>query len=199
MKQLSSLDAYLQPSEYIDYLNPQIQEVISSFNQDTEMERIKAVFEFVRDKISHSSDIQSNEVTRKASEVLEKQHGICYAKSHLFAAILRGMGIPSGISYQRLTLYDKPENGYCIHALNTVYLKDQDKWIRLDARGDKEGVNAQFSIDEEILAFPIREYYGERDYVTNYYEPHPEIIKTLERYSNCMEMCQVGLPEELSE
>src|SRR5690606_22607198 len=139
MKQLSTLDAYLQPSEYIDYLNPHIQEVISSFNQDAEMERIKAVDEFVRDKISHSSDIKSNEVTRRASEVFEKQHGICYAKSHLFAAILRGMGIPSGISYQRLTLYDKPEDGYCIHALNTVYLKDQDKWIRLDARGDKEG------------------------------------------------------------
>jgi len=57
----------------------------------------------------------------------------------LLAAILRGMDIPAGICYQKLTLYDKPEDGYCIHALNSVYLKDLGKWVRIDARGNKEG------------------------------------------------------------
>jgi len=199
MKHVKSLGAYLQASEYIDYFNHQIQEIILSFNQDKEIDRIKAVFEYVRDKIEHSSDIKNQEVTRRASEVLEKKHGICYAKSHLLAAMLRGMDIPAGICYQRLTLYDKPEDGYCIHALNTVYLKDTGRWIRLDARGNKEGINAQFSTEEEKIAFPIRVEYGERDYLINYDGPHPDIIKTLEENTNCIVMCQIGLPEELNE
>ncbi len=197
MKHEEPISAYLQESEFIDYSNPLIQELIASFNQETELDRIKAVYEFVRDQIDHSFDSKSSEVTRRASEVLEKKHGICYAKSHLLAAILRGMGIPAGICYQRLTLYDKPEDGYCIHALNTIYLSELDKWIRVDARGNKEGVNAQLLIDEEKLAFPIRTEYGEKDYFINYAQPHPQIIKTLVNHFNCIEMCQNGLPEQL--
>ncbi|AYB43140.1 transglutaminase-like domain-containing protein [Paenibacillus lautus] len=199
MKHEKSLNAYLQESEYINYSNIQIQDLIRSFKQDTEMERIRAVFEYVRDEIDHSYDVKKQEVTRRASEVLEKRHGICYAKSHLLAAILRGMDIPAGICYQRLTLFDKPEDGYCIHALNSVYLKDLGKWVRIDARGNKEGINAQFSIEEEQLAFPIRVEYGEKDYATNYDEPHPDIIKTLEENNDCIQMYQKGLPEELSD
>jgi transglutaminase-like putative cysteine protease len=197
MKHEEPISAYLQESEFIDYSNPLIQELIASFNQETELDRIKAVYEFVRDQIDHSFDSKSSEVTRRASEVLEKKHGICYAKSHLLAAILRGMGIPAGICYQRLTLYDKPEDGYCIHALNTIYLREVDKWIRVDARGNKEGVNAQLLIDEEKLAFPIRTEYGEKDYFINYAQPHTQIIKTLVNHFNCIEMCQNGLPEQL--
>jgi transglutaminase-like putative cysteine protease len=197
MKSVSSLDAYLKASEYINFFDGRIQARIRSFEQQDEIERIIAVFEFVRDKIHHSYDINSTEVTRKASDVLQHGHGICYAKSHLFAALLRGMGIPAGICYQRLTLYDKPEDGHCIHALNTVYVRDLNKWIRLDARGNKKGIDAQFSIDEEKLAFPIREGHGEKDYKLNYSEPHPAIIKALETYSDCMEMYQQGLPDQL--
>ena len=162
MKQLAQLEAYLQASEYIDYFDAQIQAVILSFTEETEIERIQATFEFVRDQIDHSFDIKSEEVTRKASEVLNKRHGICYAKSHLLTGILRGMGIPSGICYQRLTLFDKPEDGYCLHALNTVYLREHDRWIRLDARGNKEGINAQFSIDKERLAFLLEKNMARR-------------------------------------
>ncbi|MGI2297969.1 transglutaminase-like domain-containing protein [Paenibacillus sp. GXUN7292] len=193
------LDAYLHASAYIDYFDKRIQQLIATFTQEHEIDKIRAVFEYVRDEISHSYDIKNNTVTRKASEVLENKHGICYAKSHLLAALLRGMGIPSGICYQRLTLYDKPEDGYCIHALNTVYLKEYNKWIRLDARGNKEGVNAQFSIHKEQLAFPIRAAYGEKDYTTNFDEPHPDISKTLEAYTDGLRMYQEGLPADLSE
>jgi hypothetical protein len=30
-----------------------------------------------------------------------------------------------------------------------------DKWIRLDARGNKENINAYFSLNEERLAYTI--------------------------------------------
>lgn len=198
MKHEKSLNNYLLESEYINYSNEQIQRLIKSFDQDTEIDRIKAIFEYVRDEIDHSIDIKSKEITRRASEVLEKKHGICYAKSHLLAAILRGMSIPAGFCYQRLTLYDKPEEGYCVHALNTVYLKDLGRWVRIDARGNKEGINAQFSLMEEKLAFQVREEYGEEDYPINYSSPHPDIIKTLEENTDCILMCQKRLPTALS-
>lgn len=47
MKSVSSLDAYLKASEYIDYYDDQIQALIRSFNQNNEIEKIIAVFEFV--------------------------------------------------------------------------------------------------------------------------------------------------------
>ena len=42
-----------------------------------------------------------------------------------------------------------------------------NKWIRLDARGNKENVHAEFCLDEERLAFPIRSELGEVDYRDN--------------------------------
>lgn len=200
MNKGQSLELYLQASQYINYLHPQVQSLIQSFSEMevSEIERIKSVFEYVRDNIKHSYDIDTREVSRTASDTFEKKHGICYAKSHLLAAILRGLGIPAGISYQRLTLYDKPEDGFCIHALNTVFIRELDRWIRLDARGNKPGIDAQFSIQEEKLAFPIRPEYGEKDYLDNFAEPHPDIIKTLEDNEDCLVMYQNGLPEQLS-
>ena len=68
--------------------------------------------------------------------------------------MLRANGIPSGISYQYLTRADdSADEGHIIHALNTAYIEELDGWIRLDARGNKENVHAEFSLDEEILTF----------------------------------------------
>lgn len=201
LQQIGLLEDYLRQSEYINYSEERVQAVIKKLEteNDSELTRIESAFEFVRDQIRHSYDIQAREVTRTASEVSEFGHGICYAKSHLLAALLRGMGVPAGICYQRLTLYDEPEDGYCIHALNTVYLREYSRWIRLDARGNKEGVDAQFSIDEEKLAFPIRQEYGEIDYTTNFTEPHPAITRVLNDHQDCMVMYRSGLPEHLED
>lgn len=194
------LHEYLKSSEYIDYEHPDIQVLIRSLSEQaqTDIERARIAFEYVRDQIDHSYDIRHHEVTRKASEVLKSRHGICYAKSHLLAALLRGMNIPAGLSYQRLTLFDEPEDGFCIHALNTVYIRELERWIRVDARGNKEGVDAQFSLDEEKLAFAVRPEIGERNYMTNYAEPHEAIIGTLEKHTDSYMMYH-QLPNELSE
>ena len=68
------------------------------------------------------------------------------------------------MAHQRLTLGDVPETGFCIHALNAVYIKSLNRWIRLDARGNKEGVDAQFDLEQEKLAFPVSSDLGEVDY-----------------------------------
>lgn len=94
-----------------------------------------------------------NPVTYKASDVLKHATGYCYAKSHLLAALLRANGIPSGFCYQRLTITDdKPP--LCLHGLNAIYLADFG-WYRIDARGNKKGINAEFIPPIESLAFPI--------------------------------------------
>ncbi len=158
---------------------------------------MRRAFHFVRDEIAHSWDIGSRRVTAKASEVLEHAEGICYAKSHLLVALLRCQHIASGVCYQRLTLGDTPDTGYCVHALNTVYLRGAGRWIRLDARGNKPGVDAQFSLNAEQLAFPVRLEMGEWDYLVNYAMPHPKIAATLAAHGDCRLMYAHHLPTEL--
>jgi len=173
----SNTKNYLDENRDIDFSHLVIREKIKELYAGctSEDSKIKKAFEFVRDEISHSWDIQSTRITRRASEVLFFKEGICYAKSNLFAALLRAVGIPTGFCYQRVTIGDTPNTGYCIHALNAVYIFEIGKWVRLDTRGNKKGVNAQFSTDVEQLAFPIREHYDEKDYETVYMNPVEKI------------------------
>ena len=188
-------NTYLEASTLIDWEHPAI--AGWDAGSGSEEDSVRRAFHFVRDEIAHSWDISSRRVTAKASEVLEHGEGICYAKSHLLAALLRRQGIASGVCYQRLTLGETPDTGYCIHALNTVYLSERQQWIRLDARGNKPGVDAQFSLNAEQLAFPVRPEIGERDYWVNCAVPHPKIVTTLAAHSDCRAMYAYHLPTEL--
>jgi hypothetical protein len=195
----NSLEDYLIESEEVDFHHLSIKEKASEIfsASSNEEEFVQKAYEFVRDEISHSWDIQSSRITCKASEALYFKEGICYAKSNLLCALLRSRGIPAGFCYQRLTVGDTPDTGYCIHALNAVFLKSQDKWIRLDARGNKDGVNAEFSLHDEKLAFAVREHYNEIDYQNIYKSPNSKTIHALRQHTNCINMYLHGLPSEL--
>jgi NAD(P)H-dependent FMN reductase len=151
----ATMKSYLDSSLYIDSQHPAIvvQAAKLADGCADEEEIAKRCFEFVRDQIKHSWDYRLNPVTCKASEVLIHGTGYCYAKSHLLAALLRANGIPAGLCYQRLTI-DGSQPPYCLHGLNAVYLQ-QYGWYRIDARGNKPGVNAEFCPPLEKLAFPI--------------------------------------------
>jgi transglutaminase-like putative cysteine protease len=194
-----NLEDYLLELNEINYSNPLIKSKVDElFNpSQSEIEKAEVAFEFVRDEISHSWDIQGKRVTCNASDVLTYKEGICYAKSHLLASLLRSQEIPTGFCYQRLMLFDTPEKGYCIHALNAVFLKELNKWQRLDARGNKKGINAQFSIDEEKLAFTPQEKFDEKDYPIIYRKPHPKTIAVLKEQTDVLEMYKYHLPESL--
>ena len=133
---------FLSETPSIDYMNSHIQEKVQELlNQSVnEVDYIKRSYMFVRDEIPHSWDIKTDLVSKTASDVLENRTGVCWTKSCLLAALLRANMIPSGISYQLLTRADDDSEGYMIHALNTVYIRDLNKWIRLGARGNKENV-----------------------------------------------------------
>lgn len=189
---------YLECSEYIDWQEPTVLAAAKRLavpGNDTAT--VENIYRFVRDEISHSWDVQDRRVTAKASEALREKVGICWAKANLLAAFMRANGIPAGICYQRLTLGDTPDTGYCIHALNAVYLKSVDKWMRLDARGNKLGINAQFSLDGERLAFPVRAEYQETDDKCVYARPHPKTIQVLLANEDALDMYRCRLPGEL--
>ena len=199
LKIQENINSYLTFSHDIDGDNPSIQRKAAELKErsENEIELVKNTYYFVRDEIKHSWDVQDKRVTITATDVLREQVGICWAKANLLVALLRANEIPAGICYQRLTLGDTPDTGYCIHALNAVYIQTKNKWIRLDARGNKEGVNAEFSIDKERLAFPIRAEYDEIDYKTVYAEPLQMTMDILEKSTDAIYMYLHSLPEKI--
>lgn len=174
----ADMEKYLDTSEYIDWKHPLVIAKATELADGcvTDEAVAKRCFEFVRDSIKHSWDYRMNPVTCKASDVLIHGTGYCYAKSHLLAALLRANAIPAGLCYQRLTVEtDGPP--YCLHGLNAVYL-EQYGWYRIDARGNKPGVAAEFCPPTEKLAFPIVDGL-ERDFPEIWAEPPPVVIKAL--------------------
>lgn len=175
-----SQQAFLQPSPIIDGNHPSItaQAVKLQEGLTDRLEIIRACFHFVRDEIRHSVDDQCGPVTCAASEVLHHRTGYCYAKSHLLAALLRANGIPTALCYQRLRL-DGPDTPFCLHGLNAVWLEPHG-WVRLDARGNKPGVDAQFDPPGEKLAFPLI-HPGEIDLPGFHADPLPLVVEALQR------------------
>lgn len=175
------MEKYLRSTEIIDWNHPEIiskaQELAAG--KESTAEIAKSCFEWLRDHIKHIGDFNIQTVSVSASEVLLSGSGVCYAKSHLLAALLRANSIPAGFCYQRLS---RDDNGapYCLHGLNAVYLPETG-WYRVDARGNKEGVNAQFTPPKEQLAFAIN-IDGEIDFPQILFDPLPVIIESLRRY-----------------
>ncbi|MCT1479116.1 transglutaminase family protein [Microbacterium sp. p3-SID336] len=151
----------------------------------------QASFEWVRDHIAHSYDAQDRRVTLAASDVLRETVGLCYAKSVLLAAILRAQAIPTGLCYQRL---GNSAEGFVVHGLVAIWL--DGAWHRQDPRGNKPGIDAQFSLGEERLAYQIDVARGEADYRRLYSSVPSEIVAVLSPATNILD-CE--LPGELAE
>ena len=186
------MNKYLASSEYIDWKKPELlaqaKELAKGASEPQDITR--KCFEFVRDEIKHSWDYKQNPVTCKASDVLKYRTGYCYAKSHLLAALLRANDIPAGLCYQRQTITNVPP--FCLHGLNSVYL-DTIGWYRVDARGNKQGVEAEFCPPLEQLAFPIVTE-GEADLPEIWDEPLSVILQVLTHNKKYQEVAD-NLPD----
>lgn len=171
------LDRYLTATDVVDWHHPQVRQRASvlAAKHRTSLEVARTCFEWVRDEIPHCRDCTGEQLACSASEVLKVGYGYCFAKSHLLAALLRANGIPSGFDYQRLRDGDQ----FMLHGFNTLYLPDYG-WYRVDARGNKPGVNALFDPPHEVLAWAT-EQAGELDYGLNLAEPLPEVVRVLRR------------------
>ncbi|WP_416985259.1 transglutaminase-like domain-containing protein [Streptomyces sp. T028] len=171
------LSAYLAADEVIDHHHPLVRETAVRLAKDAmdSYAYARLAFEFVRDTIPHAQDSGDPRVTWRASDVLERGTGICYAKAHALTALLRAEDIPTALCYQRLR-YDAGD-GHCVHGL--VAVRFNGAWHRQDPRGNKPGVDARFSLNGEQLAFlPDREA-GELDHPVLYAAPHPAVLNAL--------------------
>ncbi|MDC7289164.1 hypothetical protein NXH76_15250 [Blautia schinkii] len=72
------VDEYLKHDDVIDYGNEAVEKLADTLFQKAENELafIKSAYEFVRDNISHSADINEDIITCAASEVLKAGHGL---------------------------------------------------------------------------------------------------------------------------
>lgn len=181
---------YLEETDIINFNHPSIQAKIEEFQRlgKNKQEMAELAFNFVRDGIQHSFDKECDYVTISASDALEHKQGICFTKAHLLAALLRGMGIPTGFCYQRVTRKGTPDSGYALHGLNAVYFEELDKWFRVDPRGDKPGVHSEFSIDAEKLAYPIRTELDEVDYPYVFSKPLEKVLSSMEESNEYKEL-----------
>ncbi len=172
------MEKYLQHSDIIDWQDSTILELADriSIPHHTPAAIAKACFEWVRDEIHHSYDYQMNPMTCRASDVLKYKTGYCFAKSHLLAALLRANRIPAGFCYQRLSIDDRGAP-YSLHGFNAIFLPEIG-WYRVDARGNRQGVNAQFTPPQEQLAFGIR-LPGEADFPDILSAPLPLVVRSL--------------------
>jgi transglutaminase-like putative cysteine protease len=172
------MPAFLRSTAVIDWERPEVLSQARALAAGT-TDRVaiaQRCFEWVRDTIRHSRDYSLPPVTCSASEVLRVGSGYCYAKSHLLAALLRANGIPAGLCYQRLSR-DGRGAPYCLHGLNAVYLPEFG-WYRVDPRGNRPDVHAQFIPPVEQLAFAAR-LPGEADLPEVFAEPLPAVVEAL--------------------
>ncbi|NWF25677.1 transglutaminase family protein [Streptomyces sp. PKU-EA00015] len=181
IQQVPELSAYLAADAAIDHGHPLVRETAAQLRADRSdaYSFAKAAYELVRDAIPHSVDSGDTRVTWRASDVLALGTGICHAKAHALAALLRAEGIPTALCYQRLT--DDDGSNPMIHGLVAIHLPGASGWMRQDPRGNIPGVvDAQFSTSGERLAWPVRPECSEVDYPILFAAPHPAVLTALQ-------------------
>ncbi len=146
----------------------------------------RTAFEYVRDTIPHSADSGDLRVPWRASGVVATRNGIRYAKSIALTALLRARSIPAGLCYQRLT--DDDGANPVVHDLVALRLPGHDRWARVDPRGNRPGIDAQFSTEQERLVCVVREEFNRIDYPVVYAVPPEVILQALRGARDCSEL-----------
>lgn len=152
------LGRYLEDTITIDWQTPSVMETgrrLLAGITDAEA-RVERLFRFVRDEIDHSFDLAEDELERRAgrslagwsanfvrrgiacraSEVQALGHALCFAKSHLLAALLRVAGYPTGFCYARLVDDERPGR-FVLHGFVACHWAPTQSWLLLDPRGDR--------------------------------------------------------------
>lgn len=173
---------FLESTDIVDWRHDSVVQLAAQLADQSKgvVETARRCFEWVRDDIRHSSDHKLNPVTCSASEVLSHGTGYCYAKSHLLAALLRANEIPAGFCYQRLSI-EGTGPPFCLHGFNAVYLPDVD-WYRIDARGNRDDLEAVFCPPSERLPFSTQ-LPGEKNFPEILHAPLQIVVDCLHSHS----------------
>jgi len=190
------LDRYLEDTIVVDWQTPAVADKARELCEGVveEEARVRALFEFVRDEIVHSFDGDSEALPCNASQVLREGTGLCYAKSHLLAAMLRARGIPAGFCYMRIRS-DEAKRGYVLHGLVAAYLHSCERWVLLDARGNNGEVQTEFRVDPPSLAYTPDAEEGEQLFPLILTRPAKRVVDLLD-YAEDLTQVRNNLPDE---
>jgi transglutaminase-like putative cysteine protease len=152
------LGRYLEDTITIDWQTPAVTDcargLLAGLPDPSAQTRVARLFHFVRDEIAHSWDLDPSParvprapegfsadflrrgIACRASEVLALGHGLCFAKSHLLAALLRFAGHPTGFCYARLADDERPGR-FVLHGFVACAWPRTGGWILLDPRGNR--------------------------------------------------------------
>jgi hypothetical protein len=81
-----------------------------------------------------------------------------------------------------------PIRDECVFTANAVWLSGH--WHRIDARGNKPGIEADFDLARERLAYAVRPDLGERDYPEISAEPLTFVVEAL---SGCRSIAELNV------
>jgi transglutaminase-like putative cysteine protease len=185
---------YLHCTDAVDFDDPVVISLASGIAGGTDVDVLRRAFETVRDRFPHSRDIGGDEVPCSASDVIRTGHGLCYAKSHLLAALLRRNGIPAGFCYQRLK---EDDGSFLLHCFNAALVNG--RWVRIDARGNNESVHVDFDLDADMQAIKTDVTQGEKDYLVVFPRPDPGVLRALRSTDSLSRMilpCDLSCPLE---
>lgn len=134
------MEKYLRETKMLDYSSKNIQRLIQERNwNDIEVfDRLKSIYNFVRDEILFGYNIDDN---ISASKVLADGYGQCNTKGTLFMALLRACNIPCRV--HGFTIDKKLQKGAMTGIVyknapqnvfhSWVEVNFEDKWYELEA------------------------------------------------------------------
>lgn len=187
----NEIEAFLQFDDVVSLnraIRDKTDEIILQLSD--EADRVRALFEWVRDHIPHTKDLGADVVTCTSIEVFREGTGICFPKTHLLASMLRYIGVPCGFCYQIFEDPSDPDQGsLTLHGLNGIWLKTTGRWHRVDPRGNSGNICAEFSLDEERIAFPDMKFMDSSVYAV----PLKQVVDGLKEADN-MESLWSKLP-----
>ncbi len=134
------MSKYLNCTYTIDCEEESVKEKaqILTTNQETTVDRAKAIFYFVRDEIKYNPYVPLYTLEdNKASATLKRGEGYCVQKAILLAALARASGIPTKLGFADIRNYILPnkianamrgENLFIYHGYVAFYL--DRRWVK---------------------------------------------------------------------
>ncbi len=161
-------NVYLEPTELIESKSREIVETAERITSGlkNETEKTKALFYFVRDKISFRP-LFFNYLPKeefKATRTLKRGYGFCIMKAILLISLLRAVGIPSRLVLAEIRHHQLPDRiknvlrtNVLPHGFLEAFLKG--RWVKLNPTFDAEYCKA--------MGYIPTEFDGERDALFN--------------------------------
>jgi len=170
---MGNFEIYLQPTEFFDFNKKHVREKALEITEglETEKEKAKALFYWVRDQIKYNmyTYVPSVKAHFKASVTLRRKNGFCVSKSVLLSSFARAVGIPARIHLVDLINHKISQKVIDFMETNVMYYHGysefflNDKWVKLTPSFDQgTAIKGGF--------IPMVEFDGENDAVFPSYD-----------------------------